>query len=101
MCCCQVTCDACVGHVCVHTIPAVPGGPSPRTPRNGLIVAHGAVTKREVVHAALPHTNSTSSSSGSTISQCLQALQGECVALNRLTSVTSASITLDPARKSS
>jgi hypothetical protein len=48
-----LTRDACVGHVRVHTVTAVPGWASACASRNGLVVAHGGVTKREVVHAAL------------------------------------------------
>lgn len=60
--CCR-TCDACVGHVRVHAITAVPGGARACAARNGLIVAHGGVTKREVVHAALMDTTSRGSKS--------------------------------------
>jgi hypothetical protein len=64
------TCDACVGHVCVNPTTSVPAGSCPSPSRDGLIVAHARVTKREVVHAALHATAAQSSVHNDPLSAC-------------------------------
>ena len=46
-------CDPGVGHVGVDPTPTLPPWPSPRTPRNRLIVCDVVITEGEIVHATL------------------------------------------------